>query len=177
MYSFRVTKYDPARRDERGAFRDPDWTSHADIGRVIDGETLLLDDYLAVESTYAAAARAFFQEAGCPPLIVIELETHDPSPRTVELGLTDVLEPVVRHGDRIGDNEIERLCRLNLRELVWCKLEAEPRSFYLHFGYDYYMYVGTEAPSEDVIRRVVASGLFVEPMRSPYLDEEPSEET
>jgi hypothetical protein len=173
MYGFRVTKYDPARRDERGAFLDPDWTSHADVDRVVGGRTLLLADYLEVESAYAAAARAFFQEARCPSLTVVDLESHEPQPRTIELGLTDVLEPVVQDGDRIGDTEIERLCRLNLRELVWCKLEAESKAFYLHFGYDYYMYVGTQAPSEDVIRRVEASGLFVEPMRSPYLDEEP----
>lgn len=171
MYGFRVTKYDPARRDERGAFLDPDWTSHADIDRAIGGRTLQLDDYLKVESAYAAAARAFHQEAGCPPLTVVGLETNDLQPRTVDLGLADVLEPVVHDGDSVGDDEIERLCRLNLRELVWCKLEAKSQDFYLHFGHDYYMYVGTRSSSEDVIRRVEASGLFVEPMRSPYLDD------
>ncbi len=172
MFGFRVTKYDPARRDERGAFLDPDWTSHADIGRAFGDNTLQLADYLRVESAYAAAARAFFQRAGCPALTVVDLEINEVQPGTLALGLADLVEPAVQEDQTIGDTEIERLCRLNLRELVWCKLEAESTAFYLHFGYDYCMYVGTEAPSEEVIRRVEASGLFVEPMRSPYLDSE-----
>ena len=173
MHGFRVTKYDPARRDERGAFLDRDWTSHADIDGVFGEKTLQVADYLEVESAYVAAARAFFEAAGCPLLTVIDLESHEAPPRTVSLGLADILEPPVHEGDKIGDGELDRICRLNLRELVWCKLEAESKAFYLHFGYDFYMYVGAQAPSEEIIRRVEASGLFVEPMRSPYLDEEP----
>lgn len=172
MFGFRVTKYDPSRRDARGAFLDADWTSHSDIGKAFGGKTLVTDEYLRVESVYAAAARAFFQEAGCPALTVVELESNELQPSTVALGLAAVVDPPVKEGESVGDAQLERLCRLNLRELVWCKLEAESRAFYVHFGQDFYMYIGTKAPSEDVVRRVAASGLFVEPMRSPYLDNE-----
>jgi hypothetical protein len=169
MYGFRVTKYDPSRRDARGAFLDPDWTSHSDIGKAFGGKTLVIDEYLRVESAYAAAARAFFQEAGCPALTVVDLEANDVQPGTVALGLADLVDPPVQEGESVGDAQLERLCRLNLRELVWCKLEAESGAFYVHFGQDFYMYIGTQAPSEAVIWRVVASGLFVDPMTSPYL--------
>lgn len=172
MYGFRVTKYDPSQRDARGAFLEPDGTSHSDIGKVFGGKKLEIDEYLRVESAYVAAARAFFQEAGCPALAVVDLESNDVQPSTVALGLANLVDPPVQEGERVGDAQLERLCRLNLRELVWCKLEAESGALCVHFGQDFYMYIGTKAPSEDVVRRVAASGLFVEPMRSPYLDDE-----
>lgn len=172
MYGFRVTKYDPSRRDARGAFLDPDWTSHSDIGKVFGGKKLEIDEYLLVESAYASAARAFHQEAGCPALAVVDLESNDVQSSTVALGLANLVDPPVQEGERVGDAQLERLCRLNLRGLVWCKLEAESGALYVHFGQDFYMYIGTKAASEDVVRRVAASGLFVEPMGSPYLDDE-----
>ena len=98
MYGFRVTKYDPSRRDARGAFLDPDWTSHSDIGKVFGGKKLEIDEYLRVESAYAAAARAFFQDAGCPALAVVDLESNDVQPSTVALGLANLIPLELRLG-------------------------------------------------------------------------------
>ena len=40
---------------------------------------------------------------------------------------------------------------------------------YVHFGYDYYMYIGSEKPLEKEIDSINRSGLFVENMVSPYI--------
>ncbi len=38
----------------------------------------------------------------------------------------------------IAKMEIQYLCRLVLREHLWCKLETN-NTMFVHFGYDYYM--------------------------------------
>ncbi len=59
--------------------------------------------------------------------------------------------------------------RLILREDMWCKFESDNVS--IHFGYDYYMYIGSNASCDSVIEQIRLNGLFVEPYRSPYLKE------
>ena len=53
-----------------------------------------------------------------------------------------------------------------LRESCWGKLEG--RSSYIHFGYDYYVYVGFELEAERLLEVVNKYGLFCEWMHSPY---------
>jgi len=52
--------------------------------------------------------------------------------------------------------------------MLWCKL-SNGNSF-VHFGYDYYMYVGgikeLKAAELAIINK---NGLFVEKMKSPYI--------
>jgi len=60
------------------------------------------------------------------------------------------------------------VCRLVLREILWCKLEST-NGFYIHFGYDYYMYVGSPVSSQRAIDYGKQNGLYVEEMESPYL--------
>ena len=45
---WRVTRYDPARRDERGAYRDDTWTSISDVGNVFDNQELTIEEYKIV---------------------------------------------------------------------------------------------------------------------------------
>ncbi|WCK55874.1 hypothetical protein PP175_08100 [Aneurinibacillus sp. Ricciae_BoGa-3] len=79
-------------------------------------------------------------------------------------------------GDLIGDfDEISventpLLSRLILREHLWCKLEYESE-FFVHFGYDYYMYVGSSIQCKDTIKKITKEfNLFVEHFNSPHLD-------
>jgi hypothetical protein len=54
-----------------------------------------------------------------------------------------------------------------LRKQVWARLEA-PRRAFVHFGYDYYMYIGTSRDTSKAAETVEAAGLYVERVRSPY---------
>ena len=63
-------------------------------------------------------------------------------------------------------SEIPDLCRLILREYAWAKIES--KKMFVHFGYDYYMYIGLEEQYEYVIDKVKYIGLFIEQMESPY---------
>ena len=57
-----------------------------------------------------------------------------------------------------------------LREEFWCRLEGE--GCFLHFGHDYYMYVGVPVPCPESQKLASRLGLFVEEFASPYHPEE-----
>ena len=73
---YRITKYDPSRRDEHGAHPDDDWTAFSDIGREFGGVVLTREEYDRVESAYLAAVRIFAEAAGIDEVFVRGLERH-----------------------------------------------------------------------------------------------------
>ena len=171
MYGWRVTKYDPTFRDERGAYLKGDWTSVSDIGKSFDGNVLTAAQYRDIEDAYVNTALSFVGEAGLDALTVDYLENHGaPAGQPPDL-LAISLDPrLVRTGMLVTGDALADACRLTLREMLWCKLGA-PNGFYIHFGYDYYMYVGSPSPSLNSVDFGKTQGLFIEPMRSPYLGE------
>lgn len=170
MNSWRITKYNPTFRDERGAYLKDEWTSVSDVGASFDGELLTFDQYREVEDAHISTALSFVSEAGLDALTVVYLEAHNVHPKAKDLlGIT--LDPkLVRRGMELSGGALSDVCRLVLREILWCKLESAS-GFYLHFGYDYYMYVGSPASSERSIAYGKRAGLYVEEMESPYLAE------
>jgi hypothetical protein len=167
-YGWRVTKYDPRFRDSTGAYRGDTWTDVSDIGQVVGDVHVTRELYLAAESRYVAAALHFLKESGLTALRItgLELWTREKSSRRKpKLAIPSHRVPV-KEGQYLSGGSLEAVCCLNLRSLMWCKLE-EPGRFYLHFGYDYYMYIGTDKPLSASVAYARNLGLFVEPMRSP----------
>jgi hypothetical protein len=154
VFELRVTKYDPAHRDRRGAYTRDEWTSVSDIGRPFAGVVLTEAEYARVEDAYATAAVALLREAGVQSLTVAGLENC----------AADSLP--FAEGAQLGLSEVDEVVRRVLREEFWCRLEGA--GAFVHLGYDFYMYVGIPRPcpkAEDLARGL---GLFVEPFRSPY---------
>ncbi|PBC76327.1 hypothetical protein BX265_1036 [Streptomyces sp. TLI_235] len=145
----RITPYDPADRDERGLYR----------GEVSDSS-----DHGPVEAAQLAAVRAFAEAHG-----VAELEIRDPEGH----GLA---EPEAYHdGLCLPPDTALELVRGMIREDggLWCRLEAD--GFFVHVGYDRYVYVGTAGPADAPVGLAAALGLF--PQRidaSPYEPEPPT---
>lgn len=167
---WRVTKYDPHLRDRGGAFRVRTWTSATQIGEVFHDGPLTLERYLEIEDRYVLSAGAFFLEAGIDHVAVRDLEPVEDVPASYRsLGLGDVLTsaPPLHEGQQLTVEPLAHAVRLNLRELAWCRLEL-PSRFFVHFGYDYYMYVGSRAALPGAVQRAGELGLFVEPRRSPH---------
>jgi hypothetical protein len=158
VYQYRVTKYDPRFRDASGAFLRDDWTSFDDIGSAFGGTVLTPEEYRRVESVYTEAALAFLREAGCASVRCVTVENHAADPTAPE------------EGTSVGVEELPPLIRAVLRSEWWCRFEG-PGAF-LHFGYDYYVYVGVPIPCAQSCVRAHESGLFVEPFVSPYHREE-----
>jgi hypothetical protein len=170
-YSWRITKYNPVYRNERGHYLKDEWTSIADIGRFYDDHEFTADNYQIVEDAYVATALGFLAEAGGDSLAITYLETAGLDAGNLELkylqGIS--LDPrQVRVGMVFAGRDLADLCRLVLREILWCKL-AWSDDFYLHFGYDYYMYLGSPCVSDRSIAYGRQQHLFIEEMESPYL--------
>jgi len=155
MQRFRVTKYDPQFRDGKGAYMREEWNSYADLGRFFDGKPLTQPDYERVEGHYITAATRFLGEAGVPGLRVKGLENTQQS----------LCAP--REGDWLTVGGIATVARDLLREAYWCRLEGE--NAYLHFGWDFYMYLGVPRACPVAQKLAQQLGLYVEPFDSPYM--------
>ena len=153
MNEYRVTKYNPAFRDPGGAYTRDEWTSVKDVGRSFAGGVLTREEYERVENAYIGAALAFLDEAGLTSLRVE--------------GLENVLGAwlVFRNGSILSLDEVREAIRRVLREEFWCRLEGA--GGYVHFGWDYYMYIGVAHPCPKARERTVELGLYVEEFASP----------
>ena len=168
-YTWRISKYDPALRDSQGHYLAEDWTFFAQIGQFFNGRQLTYEDYVSVENAYVHSVLRFLKDAGLSSLRISEL----PVPNSVfssDSELQDIrLQPeLLENENLVGLDQLEDVIRINLRELTWCKLQEAGR-FYLHFGWDYYIYIGSTSPSSRAISDTTQDGLYVEVKPSPYL--------
>ncbi|RKE23340.1 RNA-binding protein [Streptomyces sp. TLI_171] len=162
-YVYRVTKYDPADRNEHGHYTGPEDP---------------VSDHGPVEAAYLAAVGAFAAASG-----VRELELREPQlpAATVHFGLEPVIDGFgldgllpggaagLYDGVRVPLAVGQELVRAMLRDHgVWCRLEDGER-FFVHIGWDQYLYVGSHLPCEEAVARTAALGLFPERIdASPY---------
>lgn len=157
---YRVTKYDPSFRDTNGAFLRGDWTSYSDIGRIYNGKLLSESQYLAIENAYLLSIEEFLREAGIEALQLRKLEHN------ARHELPQFIQPQAL----LSASQCVEFARIALHEISWGMLVAPGRA-YVHFGYDYYMYLGLPTKCPKAIAAAHARGLFVERFRSPYLRE------
>jgi hypothetical protein len=155
---YRVTKYNPAFRDQSGAYTKVEWTLFRQIGQTFSGVLLTSDEYERVEETYIQAALSFLRESGLLSMRIAGLE----NPRKQ---LLDFQNDSVLPLDRIGE-----IIRRILREEFWCRLEGSDS--FIHFGWDYYMYIGVPHPCPTARARAAELGLYVEEFASPYVEDE-----
>ncbi|MGW6007948.1 RNA-binding protein [Streptomyces sp. NPDC055210] len=156
----RITKYDPADRDERGHYNGVEDT---------------VSDHGPVEAAYLEAIAAFARESG-----IDRMEIRDPEVTGfVSFGLE---APVDGHGlARLFPPDLSgyydgaevsvpvalELVRAMLRDQgAWCRLERQD-TFTVHVGWDQYVYVGSDQPCEAAVARTRELGLFAITV-SPY---------
>ncbi|MEU7884446.1 RNA-binding protein [Microbispora bryophytorum] len=161
-YVYRVTKYDPADRNEHGHY-----TGTEDV----------YGDHGPMEAAYLTVVAAFAEEADITCLAIREPAIAGQVNFGIEApidghGLADLFPPNLtgyHDGARIPVATGLDLVRAMLRDNgAWCRLEAEDR-FFVHVGYDQYIYVGSAVPCPHAVVFTHAKGLFAEPIvRSPY---------
>jgi hypothetical protein len=169
MYGWRITKYNPAFRNEQGAYLKDEWTSISEVGDSFDGKILTFEEYRKIEDTYVSTALCFLSESNIDSVKVNSLEKYNLS-RTGKEILTDIEfnSKILKNNFEVSVEVFKDVCRLILRDVIWCRLESNS-DFYVHFGWDYYMYIGSSICSEKAINFGIEKGLFVEEMMSPYL--------
>ncbi|MBY8864168.1 S1 RNA-binding domain-containing protein [Streptomyces sp. RCPT1-4] len=161
-YVYRVTKYDPADRDEHGYYTGSEDT---------------VSDHGEVEASYLQAVAAFAEDTGVEHLAVREPQVpsfaHFGSEPPVDgFGLAGFFPagPTGFHdGAEVPLDIALELVRAMLRDNgAWCRLEAEG-AFAVHVGWDQYLYIGSSRPCEEALARTRALGLFPERLgSSPY---------
>jgi hypothetical protein len=174
MVELCITKYNPKYRDSSGAYKKNEWVSVSDIGKVFEDGILTTESYLAVEDAYVDAALLFLEQFRIKSLTIKYLEERSPADCPPGKGDENRLWlKDLELGKAYFGSELARLIRLNLREVCWTKLEGAQNT-YLHFGYDYYMYIGTDSTVTRVDDIHFPDLLFVEQVESPYhqMDEE-----
>jgi hypothetical protein len=155
---YRVTKYNPTFRDQSGAYTKVEWTSFTQIGQTFSGVPLTSAEYERVEEAYVQAALSFLRESGLFSMRVAGLENPRMQPLDFQ---NDSVLPL----DRIGE-----FIRRILRQEFWCRLEGSEG--FIHFGWDYYMYIGVPHPCPTARARAAELGLYVEEFASPYVEDE-----
>lgn len=170
MYSWRITKYDPLLR-RNGIYQREEWTSFYDIGKVIDGKKVSFNEYYQIESAYVYAVLTIMNYLNISALQIKGLETYNTNlemkPHFMYPEALLELLHTVYDGQLVPIAEIGPFMRLILRENIWSKLESD--RMFVHFGYDYYMYVGSLVSCSEVVKEFHSHGLFAEKFPSPYL--------
>jgi hypothetical protein len=105
------------------------------------------------------AMAAFLEESGTSVVVAEGVEDHNHSFRVSE-------------GARLSEVDAIDAVRQMLRGEGWCRLLDNDR-FYIHVGWDYYLYVGTQQPCERSVALAESKGLFVDrDFPSPYLPQD-----
>lgn len=158
-HHYRVTKYDPASWDESGVYTGDDWTMFSEIGEVFGGVRLTLATYLDVEAQHLVALASFLEESGTLSVTAEGVENSGNAFRVSE-------------GTELSPLEAIEAVRQMLRGEGWCRLRDGDR-FYIHVGWDYYVYVGADSPCDRSVELAQQSGLFIDrDFPSPYLSED-----
>ncbi|OCT13441.1 hypothetical protein A8709_17700 [Paenibacillus pectinilyticus] len=172
-YQWRITKYNPIFRNDAGHYLLNEWTCPSEIGNVIDGELFTLEQYLIIEHAYVETLIAFLNEKRQYFLRVIQAKKRSVSheEKTSLLYDHEFDEINIKEDKIVNINEIRIICKMILRNLADCQFFSSD-NFFVHFGWDFYMYIGSSQKSEAGIEFAIKNGLFVEQMDSPYHFEE-----
>lgn len=175
MSRYRISKYDPWSRDERGYFTGEDWTSFSDIGKEYHGTVLTDLQYAAVEAKYINAVTTVLRQNQVHTMIVGKLEKRS-SPAALKEMLSRCHLPFppsdaafvsrIKDGARLDMTEIEETVRLVLRDCFWCELSSEGGAVRVEFGYDYYVYLQGVTIDADTIASFRSEGIYIESPQS-----------
>ncbi len=152
MPVFCISKYDPQFR-KHGKYIADEWTDYSDIGSPFNGKILTREDYLLAENNYIQCITDLLILSGISSLCISNLEIYE--------------DCIWAEGQVVTVKEVDAVIRDWLRNVCWCKLECD--DVYIHFGYDYYVYVRALSENEFVKEICNKYHLFAEKiLASPY---------
>ncbi|MFD2115631.1 hypothetical protein ACFSTH_11655 [Paenibacillus yanchengensis] len=171
MNSYKITKYNPT---NSGNYDE--WTSISDVGQEFSGVVFTIEEYLRVEEYYVNAITRIMKCIGISGLFVSDLHKDYETPKitlhhNIYTQQMKQLYGEISENQFVSNQDLQDLCKMILRELIGLRLVFEDKMF-VHFGYDYYMYIGVNNVCMDAIDSIQASGLFVEECESPYYQED-----
>ena len=155
-------------RNKDGSYQKDDWTSVGDVGRIYEGDAFTYNMYLLFENAYISAIRTVMKLNNIKSFNLQSLEKKEvyDYPDISKNNTIDYISGL-SEGYTINYRNIDFIAKLILRELLWGKFVN--KNMFVHFGYDYYMYIGSRKDLGVESKIISEMGLFVEEMESPYL--------
>jgi hypothetical protein len=62
LFEYRITKYDPGKRDAQGRYVADEWTMYSQVGQAVGGVVLTIEEYRQTESAYINAVLTLLDE-------------------------------------------------------------------------------------------------------------------
>ena len=169
-YQWRITKYNPIHRNEHGYYTiGSEWTSSSDIGKNMYDGLLTLENYIKVETAYIDKIIRFL-EANNIKSIWIPTVTYIDTNKESTLYDKEFDKLYLQDDQEVSIAHVRLIAKMVLREFIHCNFIT--RNFFVHFGYDYYLYIGSNSYYDEPLRFTEAQNLFVEEVISPYYTEE-----
>jgi len=167
-FCWRITKYNPKYRSADGAYLNDEWSMYVEIGKEFNNVLFDFNAYQRVEDLYIKAIELFMACHNVSRLQINTLEKNKKLAKDIHNN-TNMINffHKAQEDDWIEQADIGDFCRLILRDKLWCKLRYS-RKMFVHFGWDFYMYIGSSIICDKTIASIEESGLFVEPFESPY---------
>ena len=168
LYTIPILKEENYRRSDS-------WTSISDVGRMYKGREFTFNDYCKTEQAYIRFLTSLFEYLHVQKIKLVHLEVYDDYP---PLPMYDQDGVLTKWHNKIFNNmsltleEIQYVVPLILRENAWGTLYHKRTKTYIHFGYDYYVYVnspklfqivdGKDVYNPDFVEMVHKYGLYLE---------------
>ena len=145
MVIYKITKYNPKYRDEKGCYTLDEWIYFGQVGKIINDKKFTFHEYLNTENKYVESIKIILEELEINELRLLNLNTTSPFLNSSEnlLGIENFNIKYLIEDKILTLELIETIIRANLREFIECELfNIKIR---IKFGFDYYMYVLTDS--------------------------------
>ena len=135
----------PILKEENYRWSDS-WTSISDVGRMFHGREFTFDDYCKTEQAYIRFLTSLFEYLHAQKIKLVHLEVYDdypPLPMYDQDGVLRKWHNKIFNNMSLTLEEIQYIVPLILRENAWGTVYHKRTKTYIHFGYDYYVYVNS----------------------------------
>ena len=165
LQSYRITKYDPNKRDKNGFYIDSnEWTDISDFWKND------ICEYLEIEDLYADIAKKILMFNNINSFTVSKVEHRWNYKDINNISISKEVYDRITEGGTFYVDELDSLIRSVLRWSQWFKIKWK-RNFFIHFWYDLYMYIWFNYSKKIIekISNINTNKIFIEEFRSPYL--------
>lgn len=172
MKKYRITKYDPQNRNTQGEYLFDHWTEISDVGKILEGQLITEVEYLRIERDYINAVLEILKDQKQEYLRLVSFNKKR-FEESLKINLSEWFHELsfenieLFEDKKINIKEIPTVIKLNLRGYLDTTIEIIDK-YYIQFGNDFYMYVGTPDLSQKAIAKINSTSVFIEEFQSPY---------
>lgn len=167
-FCWRITKHDPKYQNDYRAYMKDEWCIYSEIGKTFNNVRFDFNEYERIERLYIESIKLFMECHRINELQIDALEKNKPLVNDLHNNTNIIkLFEDAKKSNWVRNTDLPDFCKLILRDKLWCKLRY-PRKMFVHFGWDFYMYIGSSIACTQTMAEIKKNGLFTEPFKSPY---------